>query len=199
MKNAFIAGAAALGALASVAAQAAPTRDPSGVWLTEDGRARALVEKCGPVRDHLCGYIVWLKEPVIDGKTAADINNPDPKRRSRPIMGHQFILGLKLDPEGRYTGQIYNSEDGKKYDVEVWSEKAGELKVKGCLVAFLCSTQSWTRKTDTAPGQMVAATGTPGGPRPDPEWVDKSAAAAGTGQPAEGAASTARRETKPRS
>lgn len=157
---------ASLGMLAT-GSLAAPPRDPSGVWLTQDSRARVRVEKCGAGRDRVCGYIVWLRP---GGGRTTDARNPDASKASRPVLGHQLILGLRPNAEGEYEGQIYNADDGKSYDVTVWLA-GSELKVKGCLVAFLCSTQTWTRAADVAPGQLTGATGAAGGPQPDPEWA----------------------------
>lgn len=160
-----------------LAAHAAPAIDPSGTWLTEDGRARIRVEKCGPAEDRLCGYVVWLKSPTTDdGQPRVDLKNPDPSKRTRPSLGHQLLLGLTKNAEGRYEGKVYNSEEGKNYDVSVWSEEPAKLNIRGCLVVVLCGTQTWSRTTDVLPGQLAGATGSPGGPRPDPEWVSKASA-----------------------
>ena len=165
------------GMLLAGSALAAPTRDPSGTWLTEDGRARIRVEKCGPTQENLCAYVVWMKPtgPGDDVTTKRDVKNPDMKKRDRPILGHQLMLGLTLNDDGRYAGKIYNNEDGKSYDVTVWSEDPGALNVRGCLVAFLCSTQNWTRANGTLPGQLAGATGAPNGPTPDPAWAGRAA------------------------
>ena len=160
-------GAIALSCLGQ-AAVAAP-RDPSGSWLTEDGRARVRVEKCGPAREHLCGYVVWLRA----NPSATDRKNPDARKATRPVLGHQLMLGLRPNSDGRYEGLIYNADDGKSYDVTVWLERPGDLKVKGCLVAFLCSTQNWTPAGDVQPGQLAGATGAPGGPRAGPGVGDE--------------------------
>lgn len=157
--------------LLGIPASAAPPRDPSGVWLTEGSRARIKVEKCGPARENLCGYVVWLPPKQVAN---VDKRNPNPRLAGRPVLGHQMIMGLKPNEDGEYEGSIYNAEDGKTYDVTIWLENARELKVKGCLVAFLCSTQTWSRVTDVQPGQLAGATGTADGPRPDPEWASKT-------------------------
>ncbi len=82
----------ALAAMSGIAV-AAPN-DPSGTWLTEDGRARVRVEKCGTQNNHVCGYVVWLKVPLNDkGQPRIDFKNPDPKKQARPSLGHQLILG----------------------------------------------------------------------------------------------------------
>ncbi len=182
---------AALALALAIQPVAAAPRDPSGPWLTEDGRARVRVETCGPARDRLCGYIVWLRPGAA--AAALDRKNPDPRKSARPVLGHQLILGLKANEDDRYEGLIYNADDGKSYDVTVWLESANDLKVKGCLVAFLCSTQSWTRAPDPVQGQLVAPTGAPGGPRPDPEWASMSGPA--PGRPASPA--VPKRDTRP--
>lgn len=173
MKKLTVATGVAL-ALSSAAAVGAP-RDPSAIWTTEDGRARVRIEKCGPMRENLCGYIVWLKPGTV--KSTTDRRNPDPAKANRPVLGHQLILGLRPNDDDQYEGQIYNADDGKTYDVNVWLAGPNDLKVKGCLVAFLCSTQSWTKASDAMPGQLTAATGTTGGPQPDPEWASKPTSA----------------------
>ncbi|MGV7033323.1 DUF2147 domain-containing protein [Methylobacterium symbioticum] len=171
------------------AAQAATPTDPSGTYLTEDGRARIRLEKCGPAEKNLCGYVVWLKVPLNDkNQPRVDFKNPDPKKQTRPSLGHQLILGLKPNADARYEGKIYNSEDGKSYDVTIWTEEPGELTVRGCLIAFLCKSQTWNKVTDVLPGQLTAATNTPGGPRSDPEWLPQKPAATGSAGPAAAAA-----------
>lgn len=187
----FAASTALLATVVAAPAMAASYRDPSGTWLTQDGKARIRVEKCGPQEKHLCGYAVWLKVPNNDeGKPRIDFRNPDPKKRTRASLGHQLILGLKLNEDARYEGKIYNAEDGKFYDVTVWSEEPEELTVKGCLVAFLCQSQTWKKVNDLAPGQLAGPTNGPNGPRPDAEWAPKPAAAA-SGPAATGTTGTA--------
>ncbi len=183
---------AALGALLALPASAAAPRDPSGTWLTQDGKARIRVEKCGPQEKNLCGYAVWLKTPLNDeGKPRIDFRNPDPKKRARASLGHQLILGLKLNEDARYEGKIYNAEDGKFYDVTIWSDAPEELTVKGCLIAFLCQSQTWTRANDAQPGQLTGPTNGPNGPRADTEWAPKAAGTAATGPAATGSAGPA--------
>ncbi|GJD31671.1 hypothetical protein PMNALOAF_2933 [Methylobacterium adhaesivum] len=159
-------------------AQAATPNDATGTYLTEDGRARIRVEKCGPQNTNLCGYVVWLKVPLNDkGQPRVDFKNPDPKKQARPSLGHQLIMGLKPDADARYAGKIYNADEGKFYDVTMWSEQPTELSVRGCMLGFLCGSQTWSKVTDVAPGQLTAATNQPGGPRSDPEWTPKAAPA----------------------
>jgi len=153
------------------AGAAAPT-DPSGTWLVEDGRARIRLERCGPSRERICGFIVWMKEPADKrGQPYRDKENPDADKRARPLLGHQLIMGLQATPEGRFAGDIYNAEDGKFYSVSLWRESPDRLKLKGCLIKFLCQTQTWQQTLDVLPGQLVGLTGDLNGPRADKEWA----------------------------
>ena len=178
MRHRVVVAVAALGlGLVPLAAEASPN-DPTGTWLTQDGKARIRVEKCGADRQRVCGYVVWMATPTdAGGELKRDTSNPDSSKRGRTTLGHQLISGFQPNADDHYEGKIYNSENGKSYDANLWSDKPGELKLKGCLVAFLCSTQSWTRVSDVAAGQLAGATGAAGGPQPDPEWATARAAA----------------------
>src|SRR5450756_2748867 len=119
--------------------EAASQIDPSGTWLVEDGRARIRLERCGPTRDRICGYIVWMKKPAdARGQPYRDSQNPDPDKRERALLGHQLLMGLQAAPDGRFAGDIYNAEDGKFYSVSLWRESSDSLKLKGCLIKLLC-------------------------------------------------------------
>ena len=191
MRHAILGTLALLGAaaLGGASAQALP-RDPSGTYLTEDGRARIRLEKCGPTNENVCGFVVWLDKPNTEnGMPKTDLKNSDRRKTARALLGHQLIMGLKPGEE-RFEGSIYNSEDGRSYEVGVWLASANELKVRGCLLAVLCATQTWARTNDVLPGQLAAATGLPGGPTPDPEWASRTTGSTQVAQP--------RRDQKPK-
>src|SRR5882724_10849728 len=155
---------------------AASVADPSGTWLTEDGRARVRVERCGVSLEQICGFVVWMKEPVdANGLPLKDQNNPDPAKRSRPLLGHQLMLGLRPAADGRFEGQIYNAENGKSYEISLRRE-ATDLKVKGCMLSVFCATQTWTQTMNALPGQLVGMTGDPTGPKADKEWAQATEA-----------------------
>ncbi len=159
---------AGLAALACCDVGAAVAADAAGTWQTEDGRGRVRTEHCGPGRADLCGFVVWMKEPMDEkGKPRLDESNPDAKKKARPVLGHEMMTGLKPADEGRYEGKVYNADNGKFYDVKVWSEEPAELSVRGCLFSYLCKTQSWKRVSDVLPGQLQGTTDASGGPRSD--------------------------------
>jgi uncharacterized protein (DUF2147 family) len=153
-------------------AEAVGPADPSGTWLTEDGRARIRLERCGAAQQRVCGYIVWMKNPLDElGQPIRDRYNPDTSKRVRNVLGHQLIMGLKPTPEGWFDGDIYNAEDGRLYSVMLWRDSPDRLKLRGCMLKLLCQTQIWKQTNDVLPGQLVGLTGDAGGPRADKEWA----------------------------
>ena len=119
--------------------------DPHGVWLTEPGTSRIRIADCGGA---LCGAIVWLKDPN-DAETAnprLDKFNADASKRSRPLMGVTIVIGMKPAGTDKWSGQVYNAEDGKTYTGSVTMQGANALKLEGCALAgLLCKSQTWTR------------------------------------------------------
>jgi uncharacterized protein (DUF2147 family) len=116
--------------------------DPTGMWLSQDGDVKMKVARCG---DAICSTIAWLKNPNDDkGKPKVNLNNADATKRSRPIMGSAIILPMKADGADRWSGQVYNAEDGKTYSGGFALSGANKADLKGC-VAIICKTKSWTR------------------------------------------------------
>jgi len=126
-------------ALTSVAARAA---DPNGLWLSQDGDVKMKVSHCGPA---ICGNIAWLKHPNDEqGRPKVDKNNSDASRRNRPIIGTPIMLSMKADGADKWSGQVYNAEDGKTYSGSFTLAGANRADLKGC-VAIICKSKSWTR------------------------------------------------------
>ena len=116
--------------------------DPTGLWLSQDGDVKMKVAHCG---DAICGTIAWLKNPNDEsGKPKVDKNNADASKRGRPIMGSAVVLPMKADGADKWSGQIYNAEDGKTYSGSFALSGATKADLKGC-VAIICKTKTWTR------------------------------------------------------
>lgn len=113
--------------------------DISGVWLTADGDAHVRIAKCGA---GMCGNLVWVK----DKPGATDVRNPDPSKRSRPLLGLMIALDFRpsaSNPE-KFIGHFYNADDGNTYNGSIAAAGPDRLQVQGCLAIF-CQTQMWTR------------------------------------------------------
>ncbi len=120
----------------------ASAQEPTGLWLTAAGDARIRIARCGL---GICGRIVWLKEPIdpATGKPQVDDKNPDPARHRRPIMGLQ-IFAMNPNGPGRWSGSIYNADDGNTYRANIRPEGSAALKVEGCVLSF-CGSETWTK------------------------------------------------------
>ena len=117
--------------------------DPTGTWLTQAGDAKIKVAKCGA---NLCGTVIWLKEPMDTdtGKPAVDNKNPNRALANRPIMGLQLFEGVHADGPNKWSGKIYNADDGQSYVSHISVSGPDMLKVEGC-VGTLCGGETWTR------------------------------------------------------
>jgi uncharacterized protein (DUF2147 family) len=140
----FVFFVAALMALSNILpARAQSAGDPSGIWLTQAGDARVKVSKCGA---GICGAIVGLKEPIdpATGKPQVDDKNPNPALKRRPTIGLPLFSGMHAAAPGKWSGQIYNADDGSSYASNVSVTGPDTLKVEGCMGA-LCGGENWTR------------------------------------------------------
>ena len=129
--------------LGAPSAKAQSGGDVGGIWLTQAGDARVRVSKCG---GGICGVIVWLKDPInpATGKPQVDDKNPNPSLARRPMIGLPLFSGMRPSGPNRWSGQIYNADDGSTYASNVSLVGADILKVEGCMGA-LCGGENWTR------------------------------------------------------
>lgn len=128
---------------ALVTGAAAQTADPTGIWLTQAGDAKVRVSKCD---GGICGVIVWLRQPVdpMTGRSAVDDKNQNPSLARRPIIGLPIFQGMPQAGPNKWSGQIYNADDGNSYASNVSVGGPDTLRVEGC-VGVLCGGEIWTR------------------------------------------------------
>jgi uncharacterized protein (DUF2147 family) len=120
---------------------------PSGIWLTQAGDAKVRISQCGSA---LCGTIVWLKVPVDPktGKPQVDDKNANPALAKRPIIGINIFSRMKSVADNKWSGTIYNADDGKSYSSDVIVAGPLKLQVRGCVMAVLCGSETWTKIGD---------------------------------------------------
>src|SRR5262245_45195624 len=119
--------------------------DPIGTWATENGRSRVKIENCGGA---LCGNLVWLKEPndPETGKPRLDKNNTEAGKRGRPLIGVPIVISMQSGGPSKWSGQVYNAEDGKTYSGNITELGPTTLRLEGCaLGGLICKGQTWTR------------------------------------------------------
>ena len=129
--------------LAAPSARAHGAGQPAGIWLTQAGDARVRVSKCGA---GICGVVVGLKDPIdpTTGKPQVDDKNPNPALRKRPMIGLPLFSGMRPSAAGKWSGRIYNADDGSTYVSNVSVTGPDTLRVEGC-VGALCGGETWTR------------------------------------------------------
>ncbi len=124
-------------------ARAQARGEVTGIWLTQAGDAKVRVSKCGA---GICGVVVWLKDPIdpATGKPQIDDKNPNPALAKRPMIGLVLFSDMPRSGPNKWTGQIYNADDGKSYSSSIAVSGPDSLKVEGCIGA-LCGGETWSR------------------------------------------------------
>jgi uncharacterized protein (DUF2147 family) len=129
--------------LGSPTAKAQAGGEVTGIWLTQAGDARVRVSKCGA---GICGVIVWLRDPInaTTGKPEVDDKNPNPALARRPMIGLRLFSGMRPVGPNKWSGQIYNADDGNTYASSISVAGPDSLRVEGC-VGALCGGETWSR------------------------------------------------------
>lgn len=114
-----------------------------GTWMSQDGGTKVKLSDCS---HRLCGTVVWLNEPIdrATGQPKTDKHNPDPAKRARPLIGLR-VASLAASGPDKWSGMIYNADDGHTYQASFKVQSAGTAKVQGCVLAVLCKSHTWTR------------------------------------------------------
>ncbi len=117
---------------------------PLGTWMNEEKEARFEIFRCG---NKLCGKITWLKEPLRNGKPKLDDQNPQPKLKSRPILGMVFMQDFEYQGNNKWDdGTIYDPKSGKTYSCYLKVIGPDKLEVKGYIgISLIGRTQVWSR------------------------------------------------------
>lgn len=129
--------------------------DITGYYLTYDdetGAEKSQVQIFKGTDGKYYGNIVWLKEPLKNGKPKVDDKNPDPKLQNRPVIGLQILKGFSFDnDENEWSGgTIYNPTSGKTYNSYMKFDGPKTLKLRGYIGAAwmgLGKTATWTKES----------------------------------------------------
>ena len=115
-----------------------------GTWRTSEGKAIVEIFKC---EESYCGRIVWLREPLKEGKPVLDDKNPDETLRERPVLGMVLLHGFVYDEDYLWTGgTVYDPESGDAYSARMTLVGEEELELRGyVLIPLFGRTETWTR------------------------------------------------------
>ena len=116
--------------------------DPKGLWLAQDG----VKVRVGPCGQALCAKVAAPRS-AVDPETGGpwtDKNNPDPSKRGQPLMGVTVLYSMMSDGPGKWSGWLYNTEDGKTYPGHLLDVDARTIRVEGCALG-ICGGRNLTR------------------------------------------------------
>ena len=124
-----------------------------GKWLDGEKKAHVEIYKAD---GKYYGKIVWMKEPVypaddkkgMAGKTKVDRENPDPAKRSQPVLGLVILRNFVAAKSGTLweQGQVYDPKNGKDYKSKMTLTSPDVLNVRGFIgFSFIGRTDTWTR------------------------------------------------------
>lgn len=116
----------------------------TGHWLTHKAKAMVRITNCGA---GLCGQIVWLRASLdARGNPVRDARNRDKRYRGRQVLGLTTFSGLAPSGPGRWSGVMYNPDDGRTYRASLTLLGSGSIRVEGCrLGGGICGMRNWTR------------------------------------------------------
>jgi uncharacterized protein (DUF2147 family) len=124
---------------------AAAQNDPiEGYWFNEEKSAKVQIYKA---RDNkFYGKVAWLKVPTRDGKPKMDVRNPDPNKRTNPIIGLVILKGFEKDGSKEYDdGTIYDPKNGKTYSCKMTLD-GSTLDVRGYVgISMIGRSTKWHR------------------------------------------------------
>lgn len=128
-----------------------------GTWRTLTG-TEINVQPCGA---EFCGTFSFIVIPpgkdsdVCRGMAKTDFatlildyKNPNQSLQTRSLLGLQAVSIKPTKDPNAYTANIYNAEEGKAYDVLLWTRGDKLTLGGGCLGSMCAVTQDWPRVPD---------------------------------------------------
>jgi len=124
-------------------AAAGESASATGLWQDADATFEIYDE-----HGTLSARIVSVKEETgPQGMTKRDIHNPDPSKRSRPIIGLVIMSGFVKKSDLHWeNGTIYDPRNGSTYSCTLDLDGPDRIKVRGFIgISLLGRTEIWTR------------------------------------------------------
>jgi uncharacterized protein (DUF2147 family) len=94
-------------------------------------------------------YGVWLRAGHVerleffdcDGRLCAKGDLPTPDGSPPPLI----LRNAEKTGPNQWKGELYNPENGKLYSGKITLNTPNQLTLTGCLIAFLCQSETWTK------------------------------------------------------
>jgi uncharacterized protein (DUF2147 family) len=128
--------------------------DILGIWINEEKDAKIEVFRCG---EKYCGRITALNEPNypagskdgVPGTPRLDHNNPDPAKRSKPIIGLLIMNDFVHAGDNAWKGgTVYDPKVGKTYRGKMTLVSPNTLVLRGYVgIPLFGRSSAWERKS----------------------------------------------------
>lgn len=125
MKSKLHASILSLGLCAAAIAPAFAAASPFGTWTRPSTGDQINFYDCG---GNLCAKIVTVKDSA-----------------NASTVGVIIVNGAQQTGDNQWQGDLYDPQAGKSFSGTISMESANKLKLHGCVIAFLCSDEHWTR------------------------------------------------------
>jgi uncharacterized protein (DUF2147 family) len=103
-------------------------RDPSGVWVRDNGEAKIKVGKCGR---SLCGKVIWVEDPKRQGD-----------------IGKLVLYEMVDNGANTWSGKAFNPLENKTYMGKM-TLSGSSLTTSGCIMGgMMCKDMNWTRSNE---------------------------------------------------
>ena len=112
--------------------------DPYGIWFREESGTKFDFYNCD---SKLCARVIDVKKP-----------------EEKKSIGTIILRSAAKTGPNEWTGDLYNSQDGKIYSGTITLNSLNDLSLKGCLMIF-CKTEGWVK----LPAAEQVASSTPNG------------------------------------
>jgi uncharacterized protein (DUF2147 family) len=118
-----------------------------GIWVGKDGTA-VRIFNCGSA---VCGRVASKpqRNDPETGRPWTDKKNVDPSQRERPLVGVEVLISMRPNGPNKWSGRLYNADDGKVYAGNLIEVDASTVRVEGCF-AGICGGENLTRMRSTA-------------------------------------------------
>jgi uncharacterized protein (DUF2147 family) len=115
-----------------------------GLWYNAEKTSKVQFYE---VNGKIFGKVVWLKEPEREGKPRTDVNNPNKKLQTTPLIGLIFMKNFEKVSEKKWeNGSIYDPTNGKTYSCIITQASPTVLDVRGYIgISLIGRTSKFTR------------------------------------------------------
>jgi len=121
--------------LLTSSAYAATPATPIGLWQNPKKTILVRTHSCGAL---LCGNIVWAGPKAIADAREAGVMS---------LVGTELLSNYHASGTGRWTGQVYVPDQGRRFYSTIELQNANSLRISGCILGgLICKHQEWTRR-----------------------------------------------------